>query len=77
MARAIAEIEDEIRALAPEDKERLLTLLLEELDGPADPEVERAWLEEAQRRSRELDAGVVQPKSADEVFARVRSTLKR
>ncbi|MGH8286942.1 MAG: addiction module protein [Steroidobacteraceae bacterium] len=77
MARAISQIEDEIRALAPEDKERLLTLLLEELDGPADSEVESAWLEEVQRRSRELDAGVVQPETADKVFARARSTLKR
>ncbi|MGQ0835484.1 MAG: addiction module protein [Gammaproteobacteria bacterium] len=77
MVRAIAEIEDEIRALAPEDKERLLTLLLEELDGPADSEAERAWLDEVQRRSRELDAGVVQPESADKVFARARSTLRR
>jgi hypothetical protein len=41
------------------------------------PEVERAWLEEAQRRSRELDAGTVETIPADEVFAKARDQLKR
>jgi len=77
MARAVAEIEEEIRTLAPAEKERLLRALLEELDGPADADVERAWLEEAQRRSRELDAGSVKPIPADEVFACARDELKR
>ena len=65
MARAVAEIEKEIRAL------------LEELDGPADPDVERAWLAEAQRRSQELDLGVVETIPAQEVFAKARAELKR
>lgn len=77
MARAVAEIENEIRELSPAEKEQLLRTLLEELDGPADPDVERAWLEEVQRRSRELDAGIVKPLPADEVFARTRDQLKR
>ena len=34
MARAVSEIETEIRALEPNDQERLLRALLEELDGP-------------------------------------------
>ena len=34
-------------------------MLLEELDGPPDPDVEAAWLDEVQRRSRELDEGSV------------------
>jgi Putative addiction module component len=51
MARAVSEIEKEIRALEPDEQEHLLRALLEELDGPADPDVEQAWLAEAQRRS--------------------------
>ena len=77
MARAVTEIEEEIRALVPGEQERLLRALLKELDGPADPGVERAWLEEAQRRCRELDEGAVTPTLADEVFARARADLKR
>ncbi len=34
MARAVSEIEQEIRALPDAEKERLLRALLEELDGP-------------------------------------------
>jgi len=37
-----AEIEKEIRALEPDDQEHLRRALLEELDEPADPDVERA-----------------------------------
>jgi len=77
MARAVSEIEREIRGLERDDQEQLLRALLEELDGPPDPNVERAWLEEAQRRSRELDAGTVETIPADEVFAKVRDQLKR
>jgi putative addiction module component (TIGR02574 family) len=77
MARAVTEIEKEIRALKPDDQEQLLRALLEELDGPADPDVERAWLAEAQRRSQELDSGVVETIPADEVFAKARAELKR
>jgi len=76
MARAVAEIEEEIRALAPAEQERLLRALLEELEGPADPDVQRAWLEEVQRRSRELDEGAVKPIPADEVLARARAELE-
>ena len=77
MARVLSEIEAEIRALTRDEQERLLRALLEELDAPADPGVERAWLEEVRRRSRELDDGTVEPIPADEVFARARAALER
>ena len=76
MARAIAEIESEIRHLGRPEQERLLRALLEELDGPVDSDAERAWLAEVQRRSADFDAGLVKAIPADEVFARIRSRLK-
>lgn len=72
MARAVSEIEEEIRALPDLEKERLLRALLEELDGPPEPGVEQAWLDEIQRRSKELDSGLVVAIPADEVFAKLR-----
>jgi putative addiction module component (TIGR02574 family) len=77
MARAVSEIEKEIRNLARPEQEQLLRALLEELDGPADPDAEQAWLDEVQRRSAEFDAGLVKSIPAEEVFARVRSRLKQ
>ena len=59
MARDISELETEIRGLSRPEQKRLLRALLEELDGPADPDAGRAWLAEIQRRSAEVDAGLV------------------
>jgi hypothetical protein len=53
MARTVSEIEKEIRGLERDDQEQLLRALVEELDGPPDPNLERVWLEEAQRSSRD------------------------
>jgi hypothetical protein len=77
MARAVSEIEQEIRALPDDEKERLLRALLEELDGPPDSSVELAWLEEVQRRSREFDAGLVESIPAEKLFADLRAKLAR
>jgi hypothetical protein len=52
MVRAITEIEDEIRHLPAKAQERLLHVLLEELDGPPDPDVEAAWLDEVQNSTK-------------------------
>lgn len=77
MPRALAEIEKEIRALASADREQLLRALLEELDGPPEAKVERAWLAEVQRRSRELDESAVEAVPAKEVFERLRADLRK
>lgn len=46
----------------------MLRTLLEELDGPPDPDVEAAWLKEVERRAGEIDSGQVQCVPAEEVF---------
>jgi putative addiction module component (TIGR02574 family) len=76
MARGVAEIEQEIRALSSGEQKPLLRALLEELDGSPDADVEQAWLDEVQRRRRELEEGTVKPIPADEVFAKLRADLK-
>lgn len=77
MAKAISDIEKEIRSLGRSEQERLLRALLEELDGPPDLDAEQIWLDEVQRRSAEFDAGLVKTIPAGEVFERVRSRLKQ
>jgi putative addiction module component (TIGR02574 family) len=76
-ARPLASIQDEIRALSTPEKEALLRALWEELDGPADRDVDAAWLAEAQRRDRELESGGAQSLPADEVFSRLEASLKK
>jgi putative addiction module component (TIGR02574 family) len=77
MARSLATLEHEIRTLGTADKEALLRVLWEELDGPPDTEVESAWLAEAQRRSAEIDSGAVQTVPAEQVFAKLETKFKK
>ena len=77
MARPLAIIEEEIRELSVADKETLLRVLWEELDGPADLAVDAAWLREVQRRSRELDDWLVESIPAEQVFARLEALIKK
>jgi len=75
MARPIQEIARDIRALSSDDKRELLRALIDEMDGPADPDVEKAWLEVAQRRYRELVEGQVESVPGELVFERLWSRL--
>jgi hypothetical protein len=77
MSTVVAEIEAKIRSLSLEDKAELLRTMIAELDGPSDPTVERLWLEEAQRRYREVIEGKAQPVPGERVFANLRSRLER
>jgi len=76
MVRAIEDIEKDIRSLNAEEKRDLLRALIAELDTPADPNVEEAWLETSQRRYRELVEGKVRGIPGPLVFQRLRSRLR-
>ena len=75
MARTIDELETEIRALSADERMHLLRDLIADLDGDPEPDVENAWLEEAERRYKEVRDGVVEPIPAEEVFAKARANL--
>ena len=77
MARPLAIIEDEVRSLSTAEKETLLRVLWEELDGPAYQDVEAAWLDEVRRRSDEIDSGTAKTTPSEQVFARLREQLKK
>ena len=75
MTRPVRDIQNDIRLLDSEEKAELLRNLIADLDGPADPGVERAWLETSQRRYRELVEGKVAGVPGLLVFERLRSRL--
>ena len=77
MPTNVAEIEAKIRSLSLEDKTELIRFLIADLDGPADADVESAWLVEAQRRHREIVEGKVKPIPAQRVFQNLRARLKK
>ena len=56
--------------LGIEERAELAGRLLLSLDEPSESEVERLWLEEAERRLKEFRSGRVRGIPADEVFRR-------
>jgi hypothetical protein len=50
--------------------------LLSSLESLSEAEVEQLWVEEALRRSAEIEAGLVETIPADQVIAEARSRLK-
>ncbi len=77
MAKTIEDIENEIRSLSIDDRMHLLRDLIADLDGSMDEDVEKAWIEEAERRYKELKEGESELIPAEEVFAKARAQLKR
>ena len=77
MATALAEIEEKVRALSQSDKAALIRVLIGELDGSPEPDIEKAWIAEAKRRHQELLAGRVNGIPGVQVYANVRALLAR
>lgn len=79
-ANALAELEEQIDKLGPEEKKQLLRRLIADLDDASDgdsPEdISAAWLQEAQRRFQELEDGTAIAVPADEAIARARERLR-
>ena len=69
------EIEDEALRLPAESRAALVESLLASFSGP-DPDVQREWLDEAERRRWELVAGRVERIPAEEAFAQARARLR-
>lgn len=64
------------KALSPEERSRLVDILLESLHEPAIAEVDVAWEVEIERRLAEYDRGEVESIDAEEVFAKARSIAR-
>ena len=58
------------------DRASMAHELLNSLETLSEAELEQLWVEEALRRSAEIDAGIVETIPADEVIARARARLK-
>jgi len=66
------ELESEILRLEPRERVRLAHLLVTSLDELTPELVRELWLDEAERRDHELEAGDVQAIPGPEVLARLR-----
>jgi putative addiction module component (TIGR02574 family) len=73
----VVELAERGKALAPEDRSRLVDMLLESLHEAPLSEVEAAWDEEVERRLAAYDGGEVQAIDGEEVLAKARSLARR
>ena len=70
MAKKLEEIVNEAMELPVEERAQLAGTRLSSLDEPTDSEVERLWLQEAERRLEDFRKGKVKGIPAEEVFNR-------
>ena len=75
MLKNLDEISAATMKLDLEDRAKLAGKLLLSLDEPSSTELERLWLDEAERRLEDFRTGKVQGISAEDVFRRAISEL--
>ena len=71
---SVDELEAEALKLSADDRERLAILLLSSVESKLEFEAE--WIEEVERRAREIDKGVVETIPADQVLREALDRLK-
>lgn len=69
------ELYEEALALDEGARAELVRLLAPERDGWASPEIEKAWMEEIERREKEYFEGKMELIPAEEVFRKLRKIV--
>jgi len=71
MAASLEQIEDQARALSPEERAKLAQSMLESLHSPL-ADIEAAWEAEIEQRVAAFDRGEIPLHAAEDVFAEAR-----
>ncbi|MBM4083048.1 MAG: addiction module protein [Planctomycetes bacterium] len=75
--KTLSDVTKEALALPVEDRVVLAQRVWQSVEHFASPEIEKAWLDEADRRWQEIEEGKVRCQPADKVMKRARATLAR
>jgi len=76
MSKPARELESQALRLPRRERARLAQRLISSLDRKADVDVDKLWLEEAERRLDELKSGRIVGIPAEKVIRKARSTLR-
>jgi putative addiction module component (TIGR02574 family) len=76
MSDILKELEQQAKALTPEERARLAEVLLESLQDAPIAEIEAAWAREIEERIAAYERGELQTFSAEDVFAEARRLAK-
>jgi len=71
-----SDLETEALRLTPQERARLAERLLDSLEDLPQSEIEALWLDEAERRDREVAEGRVTPIRAQQVLSELKSRFK-
>ena len=77
MRDPVVELAEQGKALAPEDRSRLVDILLGSLHEDSLGQIEAAWDDEAERRLAAYDRGEVQAIDGEKVMAKARAHALR
>jgi putative addiction module component (TIGR02574 family) len=69
-------LEREVLNLPASDRAKLAHELLESLDNLSPKQLDEAWLDESERRLKEVDSGAVSLIPAEEVLRKARALLR-
>lgn len=76
MSKPVRELESQALRLPRRERARLAQRLISSLDQEVDADVEKLWLQEAERRLGELKSGKVAGIPAQKVMRKARSALR-
>ena len=77
MLPKIKELEKQAIRLPTPERAKLAEHLINSLDEEEDPDAERLWIEESERRYQKYKQGKVKAKTANKVFKDARSKLEK
>jgi hypothetical protein len=77
MAVVVKKVFDEALSLPAETRVSLVEKLLISLNLPTQPEIDRLWSKEAERRISQIDKGVVRLVPGERVFRNIRKKYRR
>ncbi|MEW6233902.1 MAG: addiction module protein [Candidatus Omnitrophota bacterium] len=77
MPAILEKIFEEAILLPADARMSLIEKLLSSLNLPTQPEIDRLWAEEAERRISQIDKGEVELISGEDVFAAIREKYRR
>ncbi len=76
MSSSTRKLDEQVAGLSQKESARLALKLIESLDPGTDEDAEELWLDEAEKRLTEYDAGKTKSRPVHDVISRLSSKLR-